>query len=122
VIFSQCVQGVYVRIMNKLTMLVLSMFLTTGATAQVQHAPTVEQCRADYAVWNMEHLDATSYHVLDERMHEMGNCNVVDPAHTDDYDLLGLRQSTELHNRLVDFLTRHNLSSQFVVEDAKGLR
>lgn len=110
--------------MNKHLLLVFSMlfFLATGATAQVQHAPTVEQCRADYAVWNIEHLDATSYHVLDERMHEMGNCDVVDPAHTDDYDLLGLRQSTELHNRLVDFLTRHRLTGQFLEEDAKGLR
>jgi hypothetical protein len=93
---------------------------------QVQHAPTVEQCRADQRLWfsRLEDLPAiksVSYKELGNWLVEMGDCEHVNPEN---------QVSVLQHNkaeinaqrvmRLEHFLDRHHLYDQFLAEDAQG--
>jgi hypothetical protein len=95
----------------------------------VEHAPTVEQCRADRAYWmsKIEQPDGrgtadVSYDTLTEWHKEMRKCEVVDPENSDKYyNAMGESYAEQL-SRMIDFLNRHNLWQQFDAEDAAGKR
>jgi hypothetical protein len=109
--------------MNKLTSLVLLMFLTTGAVTQVQHAPTVEQCRADYAVWKVTIGEPTNnYRTVEAQVDEMNSCVHVDTSRAANYLDFQNTGNVDSLTRMQHFLERHGLTGQFLSEDAKGLR
>jgi hypothetical protein len=90
-----------------------------------EHAPTVEQCRADQALWyaQLSHPKNILFKTLEEYRVEMGACSVVDSNdHFIKYfEVLALIDA-ELRDRLEHFLTRHNLVDQFAGEDEAGQR
>jgi hypothetical protein len=102
----------------------LMMFLfANGATTQVEHAPTVEQCRADYAVWNVTIGEpANSYNTIAAQVVEMNACFHVDSSRSIQYLDFQNAGNVDAANRLQDFVTRHDLMKQFLAEDSKGLR
>jgi hypothetical protein len=99
---------------------------------EVEHAPTVAQCRADEALWGKQTADALqsgatpfakySFVVLQKMANEMGDCEAVDPSKRPDHsesqaiiqDYMALRQA--------NFLSRHKLIQQFLDEDTAGNR
>ena len=104
--------------------------LTTSLFGQ-DHAPTVEQCHADQRLWSSvmqdEHTfkDAASrlsVHTLKQRTGEMRDCFAVDSENSHDYFVVVAAYTTELSGRYKNFIDRHNLMAQFLVEDAAGKR
>ena len=95
------------------------------ASQEVQHAPTVEQCRADQRLWLTEAQETyvpAPFMELHNRNKEMIQCETVDPYESNHYyNTLG-ETNAEKVIRLHDFIDRHNLGSQFVAEDAQGKR
>lgn len=112
----------------------LAASLASGKPAQeVQHAPTVAQCRADLKAWwekaGKDHgLDDTSYDLLGSMSSEMTNCIIADKANRShaesapDYYELTVELEKQQADRLTRFLLRHNLWSEFQTEDAAGKR
>ena len=95
-------------------------------TAQVEHAPTVEQCRADQRLWlpkleGERNLVAASSELNGWRQ-EMNDCMKVDPAFSDRYYSTTSEAGIEKLLRLEHFLYRHNLYDSFLAEDAHGQR
>jgi hypothetical protein len=94
---------------------------------QVHDAPTVAQCRADQRLW-MSKLesetccDTVSLAVLTGWGREMYECKAVDPEFKIQYANTGREVIVEEASRYVNFLGRHHLYGQFVVEDAQGKR
>jgi hypothetical protein len=104
--------------------------LASGKPAQeVEHAPTMEQCRADRAYW-MSKLEQpedkgtadVSYDTLTGWHKEMSKCQVVDPANSERYYNAMGESNAEQLGRMIDFLSRHNLWKEFLDEDAAGKR
>ena len=93
---------------------------------EVQHAPTVEQCRADQKLWmsQLEHEGPLRSGVAElfDRKDEMMKCETVDPKFHIYYYHIHSEISDEESLRLLDFLYRHNLSQQFMAEDVQGER
>lgn len=95
----------------------------------VEHAPTVEQCQADRAYW-MSKLeqsggkgaDDVTYDTLMGWQSEMDKCMVVDASNYWKYYNASSETNSEQKNRLVNFLMRHNLYTQFAKEDLGGAR
>jgi hypothetical protein len=109
-----------------------------------QHAPTVDVCRADSAVWgnkqaklawmsannahirsgapNGTEIDKLSLTEMTSRSHEMLECMDVDPARANSYDEITTFYSEVIHSREWAFITRHHLMSQFIQEDLAGKR
>ena len=118
--------------------LVLVLLISSATLAQ-EHAPTVEQCRADYRLWtaNLDFKDI-SYHELLRRAVEMNQCTIVDPdgmqAFLDEEKRLGWKNASIIYpvagslfqhaadERMTHFVTRHHLLNQFLDEDAAGKR
>ena len=106
--------------------------LISAATVLAQeHAPTVEQCRADAAVWSAKDADikTPTMKELWLRVHEMNQCLAVDPveaAHEYTFKYLTVCRNIgdEYADRVVSFINRHNpkWKSQFDAEDADGKR
>jgi hypothetical protein len=95
----------------------------------VEHAPTVEQCRADRAYWmskleqpDNKGTDDVSFATLTGWHNEMGKCEVVDPADANRYYNAKAESQAEQLGRMIDFLSRHNFWGQFQAEDAAGKR
>jgi hypothetical protein len=95
------------------------------------HAPTVEQCRADQRLWSSvlrdEHAfaDAVSglpVQALKQRSGEMRDCFAVDSENSHDYFVVVSAYATELSGRYRNFISRHSLMAQFLAEDAAGKR
>lgn len=94
------------------------------------HAPTVEQCRADQRLWlsqsdNPELINGLSYYQLNDRMGEMSECVAVDRddlsrvlLYSETASRFNLKQMVRLRN----FVKRHELYGQFIAEDAAGKR
>lgn len=115
---------------STLKILPLLLLVSTVMLAQ-EHAPSVEQCRADAAVWSAKDADVRTPTMKElwARVHEMNQCLKIDPfesAHD-----LALRYLTvsrnvgdEYTDRIVNFLNRHDAKwkSQFDAEDADGKR
>jgi len=105
---------------------------------EVPHAPTVEQCRADQKLWFSKLSDdakaeeaegarepvahSVSFRQLNFWSLEMHECAKIDPESSDLYYKTSDDAVVTANNRLVHFLDRHNLLSQFLAEDAQGKR
>jgi hypothetical protein len=98
----------------------------------VKHAPSIEQCKADRAVWFSKlqlSVGTGATGKLDEGIDtllawqdEMGECMEVDKQNRALYinTLAGIRD--EMGIRYMHFIERHHLSEQFNAEDAAGNR
>jgi len=110
--------------------------LVSAAFAQ-EHAPTPEQCRADYRLWTAKGTDFTdvSWKELMERSRVMTECSTTDPewaqqfAEQDarlgknasvSYRDLGTLFHAAAGDKAIDFLIRHHLMDQFVKESEAG--
>jgi hypothetical protein len=113
-------------------------FLVSAAFAQ-EHAPTPEQCRADYRLWTAKGTDFAdvSFRELMRRSHVMSGCSTTDPGWEQEFarDLVRLGKNagvsysdltTLFHaaagDKATDFLMRHHLMDQFLKEDEVGKR
>jgi hypothetical protein len=107
-----------------------------------EHAPTVEQCKADQALWGADHTqtaynEAETRHVesgavnrteiamlsitqLKQRMRGMYECE--DVVAMDPYHSTGNFYYSVIADRYLGFLIRHGLMPQLVKEDAAGER
>jgi hypothetical protein len=97
------------------------------ASQEVQHAPTVEQCRADQRLWLSEiesnhGSDGLAFYELTGRWVEMFECQKVDPERHFSYYNTFSEIDSEQERKLEDFLRRHKLYGQFIAEDAQGKR
>jgi hypothetical protein len=124
---------------------ILATLLFSTATARVQeHAPTVEVCRADVAVWANTNAETDYYNAEREwttngvpnrtdieklpiievkaRAREMFVCQDVDPTRKESYLDAGRFYHNVQADRWYEFLLRHNLLDQFEQEDAAGKR
>lgn len=129
----------------------LLLLLVAPATAQ-EHAPTVDICRADAALWisqiKTDKIDSLSFNELINRQNEMRDCMVVDPESDtappqttdseeiyraweehikdqnrfDNYEALFAAYCAVSGKRMYDFLDRHGLSQQFLQEDSARKR
>ena len=102
----------------------------------MQHAPTVEQCRADQKLWFSRISDdakaeeaeglrepvahSISFQQLTFLTLEMHDCARIDPEFKKEYYQTSGDAAVTADNRLVHFLYRHNLYQQFLAEDAQG--
>ncbi|HTZ75959.1 MAG TPA: hypothetical protein VMB47_18730 [Candidatus Aquilonibacter sp.] len=120
-----------------LTVPLIFWFSRPARSAQVEHAPTPEQCRADAAAWDIpEHFifdrDAfsnmvtqhsnESAQILDARRDELQLCEKTDRLHATRYALGGTAYGVAELIRVGDFMRRHNLMQQFYREDDEGKR
>jgi hypothetical protein len=101
--------------------------------------PAVEQCRADFTAWSSiahgidtdsvmqaekeEQAAAKKLSVpeLTRRRNEMFSCMSRD-QNSLQYLLKASRYGSAINDRMVDFIARHNLTAQFLAEDAAGER
>ena len=109
------------------TLCVLLLSLIPSLFGQ-DHAPTVEQSRADQRLWitqlieNPEIVKSLTYDQLNDRMLEMANCDAVDRDREIVYVETAARFNMKQMVRLLDFVKRHELLDQFRAEDAAGKR
>jgi hypothetical protein len=112
----------------KTLLLVFGLMLSLPTVGQdIEHAPTVEQCRADQRLWKARLKGGggplPSVQILSQWHGEMIACWNVDPT-TDQNDYAGTTVyiSVEESNRYLAFIKRHNLYKQFEQEDKEGKR
>ncbi|MGA2370494.1 MAG: hypothetical protein ABSG11_07480 [Candidatus Korobacteraceae bacterium] len=94
------------------------------------HAPTVEQCRADQRLWSSVHdtqdykdaMSRLSAQTLKQRSDEMSDCFAVDSENSHDYFAVVAACGMEMGRRYRHFIERHHLMAQFLAEDAAGKR
>jgi hypothetical protein len=96
--------------------------------AQIKHAPTVDQCRADQKLWfawleDTHHL-LPRYPELSAWSNEMMNCMTVDGELSWQYHNVHAEVLAVQMLRLENFVERHGLIKQFLMEDeaAEGTR
>jgi hypothetical protein len=108
--------------MNKAVLILVFLFVMP-VTAQ-EDLPTASRCRARVTAWGeqLQEIDKLSWDVVAKRVLEMGVCGNVDPPMRDDYRAAQGLLNTSLLTRTTDFIKRHNLLSQFELEDAQGKR
>ena len=94
---------------------------------EIEHAPTVAQCRADQWLWfskleqpNGVGVATVTFTQLEDWRGEMGDCISVDPAFNFEYFETMTHIEYEKLMRTEHFLTRHNLFGQFMAEDEQG--
>jgi hypothetical protein len=130
------------NVMRVILSILAGLFLARALRTQ-EHAPTVDVCRADRAVWDnteeqtdymqqeLKHLRdgikntnpiaKLSYREINLRILEMGNCASVDESNIHNYyEMLRFYKSVVNH-RYESFLYRHHLFKQFNAEDAAGI-
>jgi hypothetical protein len=105
----------------------LSVTLAPTQTTQIEHAPTVEQCKADQRLWAAEtqiekSKNLPAHRAMVVRSEETGACANVDPENRAGY--LGVMVLTfgDLLHRYSDFVDRRSMRDQFAAEDAAGKR
>ena len=111
-------------------------------TAQVEHAPTTEQCRADADAWGVpsklspvpneyqfrNHLRDVAKNPdiaaekLDVRIEELSMCMRMVPAQSFRYEQGSRAYTIAEYSRMAAFVSRHNLLNQFYQEDDQGKR
>jgi hypothetical protein len=107
---------------------------------EIEHAPTVEQCRADANLWKAQleeykkasetdRLDTTVSHLtifqLGDRLNEMSQCVEVDQPwndHSRDYLNLNDSYTDIVNHRYYRYLVRKHLMDDVFREDRQGLR
>jgi hypothetical protein len=99
-----------------------------GSTKAQDHTPTVEKCRADVATWartmdlhaysNMPYMEVVAHEG------EVLKCDGIDsdPRFKSIYEMHIRTTEIEIRWRLDDFVKRHNLTHEFLLEDAQGER
>ena len=100
---------------------------THSDSSSIHHAPTVEQCRADGALWIKTDWHTLPMSKIWEMDREIEDCKTVDPIETShqagmNYFQIGNAILAEYTVRLMHFVGRHNLQSQFDAEDESGKR
>ena len=113
----------------KFVPILFTVLLLTGKAQvqEVEHAPTIERCRADQRVWlgKLEGASGTmteDFRTLSAWSQEMHDCQKVDPEnHRAYYDVME-ETSAEEASRLLAFLVRHGLTNKFIEEDKAGKR
>jgi hypothetical protein len=106
---------------------VVMLFLVANSFSQ-NHAPTVEQCRADQRLWQSQidempkEISKVLFQTLTDRGHEMADCIVVDGSYWQSYSHTAVALHIESSRRLMHFLERHKLLKQFLAEDDAGKR
>jgi hypothetical protein len=104
------------------------LFFASSLTPQeVEHAPTVAQCQADQRLWlsklESDHgTDDVTVHTLLGWGEEMEQCIVVDPQNQYKYFNTKSEANADRLLRMGDFIERHGLYRQFIVEDEAGKR
>ncbi len=120
----------------KFIWIVLAVLVGTPVFAQVtpgvtsKPMPTVAQCRADVAAYQItgdpmtDEKSTLTHDDLLDMVLEMSRCSfVVDVQNRDKYDKVEERIQTCIFGRYYDFIRRHPaLWEQFVKEDAAGQR
>lgn len=129
---------------TKIVMLgVLGLLFVPELQAQ-EHAPAVDVCRADAAVWGKqpqadEYLSQETKHLTDGtpnsspiaklslqelilRSEEMNDCERVDEPSWRTYQNVIDFYHTVIFQRYHNFIIRHHLLEQFKAEDAAGIR
>lgn len=114
------------------------------ASLPQQHAPTLQMCRADAAVWGNAQAETDYFNAEAERvtygtpnpspieklpvtevksrMREMGECFEVDPSQQKVYVAVDTFYGSVQGDRWLEFILRHHLMKQFEREDAEGER
>ncbi len=108
----------------QLVLVVLVLVASSGAQ-QIIEKYTVVQCRADQKLFiarmqdhgAMKHI---TYKQLDDWKSEMGDCYFIDPQFSKEYENTHNQAFYAQELRLMNFVKRHNLCSQFIVEDAQA--
>jgi hypothetical protein len=123
-------------------LLPLLFLLVSPMTAQIEHAPTPEQCRADADAWGipkwsllitndnefrslpgtMIRNQAVSAKVLEARNGEFAQCEKTDSVQDARYARAARAYAIAELARMGDFMQRHNLQGQFYEEDEQGKR
>ncbi len=115
----------------------LALIVLVSAAFAQEHAPTPEQCRADYRLWTAKGTDFAdvSFRELMRRSHVLSDCSTTDPEWTQQFAEQAVRLgknagvsysdlSTLFHaaagDKATDFLMRHHLMDQFLKEDEAG--
>jgi hypothetical protein len=122
--------------MKRLWLLRAIAFPLQSIYVQVQHAPTVEHCRADQKFWFSKINDdakaeeaeglrepvahSISLQQLNFWSLKMHDCARIDPESKNLYYKTSGDAVSAANNRLLHFLDRHNLLSQFLAEDVQG--
>jgi hypothetical protein len=107
---------------------VAALLLVNGGLGWAQdHAPSRDQCRADYRLWfeSYGHSDKSKDPPVQQiavMMKEMGACASADPKNHVAYLTLSEDFLGEYDLRFAHFIERHNEKQQFLDEDAEGLR
>jgi hypothetical protein len=124
--------------------LMFAMFARGALAQQAQHAPTVDVCRADVAVWWTEYI-VSQYEKSEDglasggkyirnpagdlpikevsvRMNEMHDCENVDTRDARTYSSAWGFYYGIIMERYQRFVERHGLHDQFMKEDAEGMR
>jgi len=123
-------------------LLPLILLLVVPMTAQIEQAPTPEQCRADADAWGipkwallvpndnefrslpgvMIHNQAVSAKTLEARNAEFAQCEKTDSALDVRYARAARAYAIAELARMGDFMERHSLTGQFYQEDEQGKR
>lgn len=115
-------------VVGGLSVLFVVMGMGGSPRHQVEHAPTVEQCRADQSLWTAKILAGDSSDVTFETLgawsHELAQCQFLDsdPGYVHAYTKSLLMIKDAAADRAYSFLQRHNLMKQFLEEDKAGKR
>jgi hypothetical protein len=129
--------------MKKVRLLLpLVLLFVAPITAQIEHAATPEQCRADADAWGipkwamlvqndnefrnlpsaMVRNQAISAKVIEARNSEFATCEKTDSVQNTRYARAARAYSIAELARMGDFMERHNLRGQFYQEDEQGQR
>jgi hypothetical protein len=120
--------------MKSIILTVVLVFAGAAASAQDIPTPTLEQCRANYAMWHEATLNSLAYSVLLYRGQTMSACSVVaayqhgnaktreDFEESVKYADLAHIHCLEIGARYTSYLARHRETDKFLQEDKDGQR
>ena len=107
---------------KRLALIVMLMMSAMAAAQDIKHALTVEQCRADAKLW-LKQTHEPAKEEIGYRVLEMADC-----ADIDSDVWLALYKGTEaatlgeVSQRMLHFIQRHHLETQYKAEEAAGKR
>lgn len=112
--------------MKNILLVLVFVFCPISTMPHQEHAPLAVQCQADKAVWinELSGADVSKLAIteVNSRLWEMANCQEVDPANSGGYIKVATVYLMGIDARYQNFLKRHDLTAQFVREDAEGKR
>jgi hypothetical protein len=126
------------------TLLIVPCLLFISKAQAQEHAPTMDVCRADVALWDnseeqTDYLNQETKHINDGvrnanpiakltvrevflRLSEMADCASVDEAKANSYRETVRFYSSVVADRYRSFIERHDLMRKFMAEDKAGAR